>query len=88
MAVRADPPLSPKPLPTKHKLRGHFGLERVVPVGDRGLPVEVRIKRLNRHPGLSDRVARAAGVPAGRDPMNWRTVPIVWVWLTGRSRDP
>ena len=33
------------------KLRGHFGLGRMMPVGDRGLPVEVRIKRLNCHPG-------------------------------------
>ena len=34
------------------RLRGHFGLERVVPVGDRGLPVQVRIEHLKRHPQL------------------------------------
>ena len=51
MAVRTYPPPPSKPLPTKYKLRGHFGLGRMMPVGDRGLPVEVRIKRLNRHPG-------------------------------------
>ena len=70
------------------KLRGHFGLERVMSVGDRGLPVQVRIKRLNRHPGLNERVVRAAGALAGRDPMNWRTVSIVCASLTGRSRGP
>ena len=71
---------APKPLPTKYKLRGHFGLEKVVSVGDRSLPVEVSIKRLNRHPGPGRAsVARAAGAPTGRDPMNWRTVPIIWV---------
>ena len=34
------------------KLRGQFGLERVVLVGDRGLLTQVRIEHLKRHPGL------------------------------------
>ena len=34
------------------KLREHFGLERVVLVGDRGLLTQVRIEHLKRHPGL------------------------------------
>ena len=34
------------------KLKGRFGLERVVLVGDRGLLTQVQIERLKRHPGL------------------------------------
>ena len=59
------------------KLHKHFGLERVVPVRDRGLAVQVRIKHPNRHPGLGERVAGAAGALTGRDLMTWKKVPIV-----------
>ena len=34
------------------KIRGRFGLERVVLVGDRGLLTETQINHLKRHPGL------------------------------------
>ena len=34
------------------KLREHFGLQRVVLVGDRGLLTQVQIDHLKRHPGL------------------------------------
>ena len=34
------------------KVRGRFGLERVVLVGDRGLLTETQIKHLKRHPGV------------------------------------
>lgn len=34
------------------KLRGRFGLERVVLVGDRGMLTEVQIGKLKQHPGL------------------------------------
>ena len=34
------------------KVRGRFGLERVVLVGDRGLLTETQINHLKRHPGL------------------------------------
>ena len=34
------------------RLREHFGLQRVVLVGDRGLLTQVQIGHLNRHPGL------------------------------------
>ena len=34
------------------RLREQFGLERVVPVGDRGPLTQVRIEHLKRHPGL------------------------------------
>ena len=50
------------------KLREQFGLERVVPVGDRGLPAQVRIEHLKRPPrvGPGKRVARTAGAFPGR----------------------
>ena len=34
------------------KVRGRFGLQRVVLVGDRGLLTETQINHLKRHPGL------------------------------------
>ena len=34
------------------KLRGRFGLERVVLVGDRGMLTSTQIEALRRHPGI------------------------------------
>ena len=51
------------------KLREHFGLERVVLVGDRG-PAHAGAHRTPQAPsrvGLGERVARAAGARAGRE---------------------
>ena len=45
----ADPSTVPDQV---SKLQEHFGLERVVLVGDRGLLTQVQIEHLKRHPGL------------------------------------
>ena len=55
VAVRAHPgnTADPNTVPDQvAKLRGDFGLERVVLVGDRGMLTEARIADLRRHPGL------------------------------------
>lgn len=46
---RADPSTLPDQV---DKLRGRFGLSRVVLVGDRGLLTQTRIEELKQHPGL------------------------------------
>ena len=55
VAVRAHPgdTADPNTLPGEvERLRGDFGLERVVLVGDRGMLTDARIEDLRRHPGL------------------------------------
>ena len=55
VAVQAYPGNTgdPKTVPDQvAKLRGDFGLERVVLVGDRGMLTEARIADIRRHPGL------------------------------------
>ena len=55
VAVRAHPgdTADPNTLPGEvERLRGDFGLERVVLVGDRGMLADARIEDLRRHPGL------------------------------------
>ena len=55
VAVRAHPgdTADPNTLPSEvERLRGDFGLERVVLVGDRGMLTDARIEDLRRHPGL------------------------------------
>ena len=55
VAVQAYPgnTADPKTVPDQvARLRGDFGLERVVLVGDRGMLTEARIADIKRHPGL------------------------------------
>lgn len=55
VAVRAHPgdTADPNTLPGEvERLRGAFGLRRVVLVGDRGMLTDARIEDLRRHPGL------------------------------------
>ena len=55
VAVQAYPgnTADPNTVPDQvSKLQEHFGLERVVLVGDRGLLTQVQIEHLKRHPGL------------------------------------
>jgi transposase len=53
LEVYAGNTADPKTVPDQvEKLRGRFGLERVVLVGDRGMLTQTQIEHLKQHPGL------------------------------------